>query len=141
MAVFNRITEVKNTGGAVLQNRNQVTDWLKKQTFSGKLSLILSFSMRLKSGSILKRNSWTYFLTMISKNKLDMGPHLWVLDPLVIAHPAHPQPPKKQKALVKIITLICYLQTVSRVINRQAQQLTKCFNHFRQNQLTHRLLR
>ena len=90
MAVFNRITEVKNTGGTVLQNRNQVTDWLKKQTFSGKLSLILSFSMRLKSGSILKRNSWTYFLTMISKNKLDMGPHLWVLDPLVIAHPAHP---------------------------------------------------
>ena len=29
----------------------------------------------------------------------------------------------------------------SSVINMQAQQLTKCFNHFRQNQLTHRLLR
>ena len=32
-------------------------------------------------------------------------------------------------------------QTVSSVINRQAQQLTKYFNHFCQNQLTHRILR
>ena len=67
------------------QNWNQITSWLKKQTFSGKLLLILSFSMKLKSGSIWKRKLWTYFLTMISKNKLDMGPHLWVLDHLVIA--------------------------------------------------------
>ena len=37
-----------------------------------------------------ENTSWTYFLTMISKKKLDMGPHLWVLDRLVIAHPAHP---------------------------------------------------
>ena len=47
--------------------------------------------------------------------------------------------PKKQLVLVKIITLICYLQTISSVINRQAQQLTKCFNRFRQNQFTHRI--
>ena len=51
MEVFNQITEVKNAGGAH-QNRNQITSWLKKETFSGKLSLILSFSMKLKSGSI-----------------------------------------------------------------------------------------
>ena len=95
----------------------------------------------IKKWVSFKKKIMDVFLTMISKNKLDMGPHLWVLDLLAIAHPAHPWPPKKQIALVKIITLICYLQTVSSVINRQAQQLTKCFNHFRQNQLTHRLLR
>ena len=49
--------------------------------------------------------------------------------------------PQEAIALVKVITLICYLQTVPSVINRQAQQLTKCFNHFRQNQLTRRILR
>ena len=33
------------------------------------------------------------------------------------------------------------LANFSSVINRQAQKLTKCFNHFHQNQLTHRILR
>ena len=64
----------------------------EKANISGELSLILSFSMKLKSGSI-----WAYLLTMIGKNKFDMGPHLWVLDLLVIAHPAHPLAPPSSK--------------------------------------------
>ena len=66
----------------------------------------------IKKWVSFKKKIMDVFLTMISKNKLDMGPHLWVLDLLAIAHPAHLWPPKKQIALVKIITLICYLQII-----------------------------
>ena len=112
----------------------------EKANLFGKVVADTLLQYQIKECIYLKKKIMDVFLTMISKNKLDMGPLLWVLDLLVIAHPAHPQPPKKQIALVKIVTLICYLQTVSSAINRQAQQLTKCFNHFRQHQLTHRIL-
>ena len=44
----------------------------------------------IKKWVSFKKKIMDVFLTMISKNKLDMGPHLWVLELFVRAHPAHP---------------------------------------------------
>ena len=84
----------------------------EKATLFGNVVADTLLQYEIKKWVSFKKKIMDVFLTMISKNKLDMGPHLWVLDLLAIAHPAHPWPPKKQIALVKIITLICYLQII-----------------------------
>ena len=81
------------------------------------------------------------FFDYDQEKQVGYGPTLMDAGPSRNSSSSSSLDPKNQIALVKIITLICYLQTVSSVINRQAQQLTKCFKHFRQNQLTNRILR
>ena len=92
----------------------------EKVDLFGKVAADTLLQYEIKEWVYLKKKIMDVFLTMISKNKLDMGPLLWVVDLLVIAHPAHPYSSNKQKVLVKIVTVICYSQTVSSVINRKA---------------------
>ena len=111
----------------------------EKANLFGTVFAVTLLQYEIKGWVYLKKKILDVFFDYDQQKQGGYGPTLMVAGPscnsssrLFLA---------SQEALVKIITLICYLQTISSVINRWAQQLTKCFNHFYHNQLTHRILR
>ena len=116
-----------------LQNWNQITPWLKKA------DTLLQYET--KEWVYLKKKIMDVFFDYDQQKQVGCGPTLMGAGPSRNNSSCSFLAPQEANSPGRNYYLNILLANFSSVISRQDQQLTKYFNHFRQNQLTHMILR
>ena len=115
MEVFNQIIEVKNAGERASEPKS---DYIlaEKANLFGTVFTVTLLQYEIKEWVYLKKKIMDVFFDYDQQKQVGYGPTLMVAGPSCNSSSRSFLAP--QEALVKIITLICYLQTVSSIINR-----------------------
>ena len=113
----------------------------EKANLFGKVVTDTLLQYEIKEWVYLKKKIMDVFFDYDQQKQVGYGPTLMGAGPSRNSSSSSSLAPQEANSPGRNYYLNILLANLSSVISRQDQQLTKYFNHFRQNQLTHMILR